>query len=116
MFNPLNVHIDALKADIKRLQDNEAHVEALKIDVKRLQDNENDSFESVASDSPEKERKKKSSGDVSGATMEALSELQIKVDELGEELRKEFKIRMAEGDKKFETWMSLTSEKYKGTR
>ena len=58
MINPLNAHINALKMDIKRLQDHEAQVEALKIDVKRLQDTDNDSFESVASDSPEKRKDK----------------------------------------------------------
>ena len=76
-------------------------IEAMKLDIQKLKENENESvFESVTSDSPGRERRKKSPGDVPGVTMEALTELQAKIDDLGDELRMEFQGRFEEGDKK----------------
>ena len=59
-------------------------IETMKLDIQRLKENESESvFESVTSDSPGKEKRKKSPGDVPGVTMEALTELQAKIDDFG---------------------------------
>lgn len=95
LFNTINDQMGIMKMDIQMLKDTESESE----------------FESATSDSPGKDRRKKSPGDVPGVTVDALTELQTKIDDLGDEFRMEFQSRFEEGGMKLERRIIRVSEK-----
>ena len=100
MFNPTKDQVEKMKSAIQELKDT---------------GNRSD-FESISSGSPEREDRRQSQNDGQRISLEALKDLQQKIDRLKEELRQEFSHQLEVSDEN--QWKSIqrTSEKWTSYR